>query len=55
MLRGQTISEQDVKALKRAGEGGQGDVFFLDGLLVIKLYETKEARVHKDADGQTIT
>jgi len=55
MLRGQTISEQDVKALKRAGEGGQGDVYFLDGLLVIKLYETKEARAHKNADGQTIS
>jgi len=55
MLRGQTISEQDIKALERAGQGGQGDVFFLDSLLAIKLYEKKEARVHKNASGHTIT
>ena len=55
MLRGDIISEESIKALPSAGKGGQGGVFIVSEKEVIKLYETKEARVHKSSNDQTIT
>ena len=43
IYRGEIIIEKVILSLKKAGGGGQGEVFFLDDRFVVKLvYEYKQ-------------
>jgi hypothetical protein len=47
------VKEDDIKSLKKAGVGGQGDVFFLSKEFVIKKFP--KFKVGDHAGGQEIT
>jgi hypothetical protein len=45
--RKEVVKEEEVTSLKKAGAGGQGDVYFLDGMFCAKLcYEFATGMEH---------